>query len=137
MSSVYEMAFAAGKALGMMKLVKLGSGLLPEEMSKYFVAMQQAAAKDGIQLTLSSGFRTMAEQVALYARYLATGSPLAAKPGYSNHQSGKAVDINVGGNNQTSPEYKWLAANAKRFGFVNTGANFSKVEYWHWDWTKP
>jgi phage-related minor tail protein len=43
-----------------------------------------------------SGFRTYAEQAALYARYLA-GGPIAAKPGTSSHERGEAVDVSDAG----------------------------------------
>jgi hypothetical protein len=39
-----------------------------------------------------SGFRTYAEQAALYANYLAGGN-IAARPGTSSHESGQAVDV--------------------------------------------
>lgn len=41
---------------------------------------------------VTSGFRTYAEQAALYARYQA-GGPLAAAPGTSSHEFGQAVDV--------------------------------------------
>lgn len=42
--------------------------------------------------SFNSAFRTMAEQEALYAKYQ-TGGPVAARPGYSNHQQGESVDL--------------------------------------------
>jgi LAS superfamily LD-carboxypeptidase LdcB len=96
-----------------------------------FDAMKASAAMEGIHLKLNSGFRTMTEQAALYAKYL-LGGPLAAKPGHSNHQAGDSVDIDVGGNNPNSITYRWLAANAGQFGFENDGRYFSKPEFWHW-----
>jgi hypothetical protein len=42
--------------------------------------------------SVTSGFRTFAEQQVLYARYLAGGN-LAAKPGTSMHERGLAVDV--------------------------------------------
>jgi hypothetical protein len=39
-----------------------------------------------------SGFRSYAEQAALYARYLAGGN-IAARPGTSSHERGQAVDV--------------------------------------------
>ncbi len=42
--------------------------------------------------SVTSGWRSYAEQAALYARYLA-GGPLAAPPGHSSHESGQAVDV--------------------------------------------
>ena len=91
-----------------------------------FEAMRAAAAADGITLRLNSGFRSYAEQVALYAKSFLPGEPVAAKPGYSNHQNGKAFDIDV----KLGRTYQWLGDNAARFGFRRT----VKSEAWHWEY---
>ncbi|WNG41343.1 peptidase [Archangium violaceum] len=92
-----------------------------------FNRMHAAARAAGINLTVNSGFRSMEQQRALYQAYLNGTGNLAAKPGYSNHQGGIAVDINVGGTGTST--YRWLAANASRFGFVRTVPS----EPWHWE----
>lgn len=54
----------------------------------------------GQLVTLTSGKRTYAQQAALYERYKASGfniQYIAAKPGESNHESGNAVDVTLGG----------------------------------------
>ncbi len=74
----------------------------------------------------------MEYQKLLYKRYqddLKNGrvpARLAAKPGYSNHQSGTAVDEPVASNPKKKP---WLARNALHFNFVAT----VKSEDWHFD----
>ncbi len=90
--------------------------------------MHAAARAAGINLHVNSAFRSMEEQRALYQKYLNGTGNLAAKPGYSNHQGGIAVDINVGGTGTST--YKWLANNASRFGFVRTVPS----EPWHWEY---
>lgn len=50
------------------------------------------ARANGWKGQVNSGFRTYAEQVVLYNRYLHGGN-LAAKPGQSLHESGNAVDV--------------------------------------------
>lgn len=90
--------------------------------------MHSAAARDGIHLSVTSGFRSMAEQQHLYNLYRAGRGNLAARPGYSNHQGGIAVDIAVQRSTST-PEYRWLAANARSYGFVRTVPS----EPWHWE----
>lgn len=120
-----------GKALGLALVRRVDGVPLTLRTAAAFEAMRAAAAADGVALKLNSGFRSMTEQLALYAKYLAGGT-LAAKPGYSNHQSGTSADIEVH-SSTTSPEYRWLAANGRQFGFVNTGKDFSQVELWHWD----
>jgi hypothetical protein len=91
-----------------------------------FERMRSAAARDGVQLRIVSGFRTMEHQQALYAAYLRGRGNLAARPGESNHQSGHALDLNA-----SSPGVlAWLERNARRFGFRRTVPS----EPWHWEW---
>ena len=89
-------------------------------------------------VTINDSFRTMAEQQEAKAAY---GSQ-AADPGFSNHQMGFALDINMGSANAgTATSYvmnvnnsypgnkpwEWLVANASKYHF----SQFSK-EGWHW-----
>jgi len=97
------------------------------DAARNFKAMQAAAARAGINLSATSGFRTMAQQQELYRKYLNGTGNLAAKPGYSNHQSGISMDIGgVGGYNTRA--YNWLRNNAANYGFKND----VRGEYWHW-----
>jgi zinc D-Ala-D-Ala carboxypeptidase len=78
-------------------------------------SLLDAARRDGIGIRLNSGFRSHAEQAALFAR-LAGGRgerrarAMVARPGHSEHQLGTTVDL--------AGDHAWLAANAWRFGFV-------------------
>lgn len=113
-----------GKAFDLWVAPIGGGKYLSEKAAPKFKAMVAAAAKAGIHLGINSAFRTYAEQAALYKQY---GSPRAARPGYSNHQQGLSVDIGgVGGYGTRA--YKWLAANAAKYGFKNDVKN----EFWHW-----
>lgn len=49
----------------------------------------------GYRVYVRSGFRTYAEQSALYAHYNRYGWPLAAVPGTSRHETGRAADVNL------------------------------------------
>lgn len=107
-------------------VVPVGNGqYLRGDAARAWERMQAAARADGINLSATSGFRTMAEQQSLYAQY---GSPRAARPGYSNHQNGIAMDIGGVGGRGTAAD-RWLLANASRFGFRNLPS-----EYWHYDY---
>ena len=90
-----------------------------------------AAANNGIQLELESGYRSYAFQVNLYNYYVSaqgqeTADEQSARPGYSEHQTGFAVDL--GSSTDTScnvqlcfgntAEGNWLAANAYKYGFI-------------------
>ncbi|MBA3547642.1 MAG: D-alanyl-D-alanine carboxypeptidase family protein [Nannocystis sp.] len=94
-----------------------------------FYQMAQAAAKAGVNIKVVSGFRTNAEQQYLYNCYVncnCNNCNLAAKPGFSNHQSGHALDLNTGG----AGVYSWLAKNGGAYGFTETVPS----EDWHWEW---
>jgi hypothetical protein len=76
-----------------------------------------------------SGFRTQGEQQYLYGCSVhcdCNGCNLAARPGYSNHQSGYALDLNTEGGGV----YTWLSRNAAHFGFARTVPS----EDWHWEY---
>ncbi len=89
------------------------------------------AKKQDVSLDLQSGYRSYEFQAKLYGHYvteqgMAQADSLSAKPGYSEHQTGLAVDIgsiaNPGCNVRicfaTTDEGKWLAQNAYKYGFI-------------------
>lgn len=88
----------------------------------------------GYDVKINSGGRTYAEQAAAYARYKAGKGNLAAAPGHSVHESGRAIDLGGAFQNAGSAEHRWLQANAYRWGFKWTGKNFKQFEPWHWEW---
>ncbi len=93
-----------------------------------FFKMRQAASREGVNLRIISGFRSNAEQQYLYSCYTScscNNCSLAAAPGYSNHQSGHALDLNT----QEWGVYDWLRRNAARFDFHRTVPS----EDWHWE----
>ena len=90
-----------------------------------YARMRAAAAKAGIGLVVVSGFRTMSKQRELYAMYKNHTGNLAAPPGYSNHQSGHALDLNT----NASGVYSWLIAHAAAYGFRRTVPS----EKWHFE----
>lgn len=129
-------AYERGVPTGLILLRKVQGHLLSLKVAAAFERMAAHAARDGVQLKITSGFRTMPEQLRLWLASKIPGANfVAARPGFSNHQNGRAIDISVGGNNPHSREYTWLARHARAYGFVNTGKNYSKVEYWHWEFT--
>lgn len=72
--------------------------------------LEQAGADSGLIL-VNSAFRTVAQQYLLYAWYLRgrCGIPIAATPGRSNHESGRAVDVqNYGQLGALFPRYGWV-----------------------------
>jgi hypothetical protein len=94
-----------------------------------YIVMQQAAAQDGVDIRIVSGFRTMEQQEYLYGCYVncnCNSCNLAATPGYSNHQSGHALDLNT----SEGGVLTWLNNHGDEFGFERTVPS----EPWHWEW---
>lgn len=89
--------------------------------------MLQAAAADGVDLRITSAYRSPEVQARLYENALAkygdeaTARKWVAPPGRSQHNRGMAVDFAGPGGllrDANSPEAQWLAANAGRFGLA-------------------
>ena len=80
-------------------------------------ALFKAAENDGIHhFKLNSGYRSEEEQALLYEQY---GPNYALPPGFSEHQTGYAVDIgSTKGIMGESSEGIWLANHAHQYGFI-------------------
>ena len=104
-------------------VVTVQGKLIEVNTARAFLRMQNAARTVGVTLTLNSGFRTMDQQRYLYDLYRRGVGNLAAYPGFSNHQSGIALDLGTAANT-------WLLNNAAFFGFRRTVPS----EDWHWEW---
>lgn len=104
---------------------------ISSQISSSLSTMIKDAKLSGINLIVQSGYRSYSYQTKLYNNYVAKdGQPKAdtysARPGFSEHQTGLAVDI--GGLTQpecnleqcfgSSSEGKWLANNAEKYGFI-------------------
>lgn len=100
------------------------------EVATALGVMYSAASKKGIDLLLSSGYRSYQEQKqTLDQKAQQDGSSQAqqesARNGYSEHQTGLAADIGVkGAECLAEPCFadtkagKWVAANAYKYGFI-------------------
>jgi D-alanyl-D-alanine carboxypeptidase len=110
--------------------------------------MKAAALADEVELLLVSGFRSVRYQVDLIRNKLAAGQNIDeilkvnAAPGFSEHHTGRAVDLATPGSRpltvdfETSHAFAWLRVNARRFGFAmpygrDNVYGFS-YEPWHW-----
>jgi D-alanyl-D-alanine carboxypeptidase len=92
--------------------------------------MFAGAAAAGYKLQISTAYRGYDYQKSLYDGYVSSAGQAAAdqesaRPGYSEHQTGLAVDIRNQANTcsleacfGTTPEGEWLAANAYKYGFL-------------------
>ena len=93
-------------------------------------------------------FRSIDRQTEIVREKLARGISLAtilsasAPPGYSEHHTGRAVDITTDGvapfelEFADTPAFRWLSRNAARFGFVLSFPPGNRYGYqyepWHW-----
>lgn len=103
---------------------------LRKEAASALEAMFADAKKDGLNLMISSGYRSYTYQVGLYNGYVkssgqAAADTYSARPGHSEHQTGLAVDIEpttkkceVDACFAATPEGVWLAQNAHKYGFL-------------------
>lgn len=86
--------------------------------------MIDAAKVDGMDLKVISGYRTESTQNWLYNNSVKKNGVehaliYSAKPGYSEHQLGLAVDLNsVEEDFEQTKEYKWLKTNSYKYGFI-------------------
>ncbi|GAB3246817.1 M15 family metallopeptidase [Chitinimonas naiadis] len=111
-------------------------------------AMRTAAAIDGIELQLVSAFRSIAYQANLIRKKLGNGQLIAdiltvsAAPGYSEHHTGRALDLSTPGfavleeDFETSPAFAWLQGHASQYGFILSyprgNPHGIAFEPWHW-----
>jgi hypothetical protein len=119
---------------------------LAAEAWRALVSAARAAGLRAPLLLPVSGFRDPRHQQRLWNAALARyGSAREARkwvapPGGSAHQSGRAIDFYLGSSNSSrnvsrlraTPAYRWLVANASRFGFYP----YSR-EPWHWEYNPP
>lgn len=110
-----------------------------KEVYDHYVSMWNDANEQGLVLLVNSSYRTFEEQ---QEQYDMSNDDYASRPGYSEHQTGLALDIvsdGVQGNEfENTDEFRWLQENAHKYGFILrypkdkeyiTGYNY---ESWHY-----
>ena len=102
-----------------MKLTSVAKSALEELIN--------AAKKDNMTILVTSSYRSYEYQVKLYNQYAEENSKeeadtYSARPGYSEHQTGLAVDIHNGKKVYTdfesTEEFNWMQENAYKYGFI-------------------
>ena len=110
-----------------------------KEVYDHYISMWNDANELGLVLLVNSSYRTFEEQ---QEQYDMSNDDYASRPGFSEHQTGLALDIvadGVQGNEfENTDEFKWLQENAYKYGFILrypkgkehiTGYNY---ESWHY-----
>ena len=111
-------------------------------------SMQAAALREGVVLEAISGYRSHDYQLGIFERKLARGLTVEeiltvnAAPGYSEHHSGRALDIGTldeppaEESFERTAAFAWLRDNAAAYGFVMSYPRDNPhgivYEPWHW-----
>jgi len=129
-------------------LTSVGNGqYMRAEAATALTSFFAGAKAAGYTLRADSGYRSYATQVATYNSEVksfgqAKADSESARPGYSEHQTGWAVDIGAAGCDiedcfGSTAEGRWAAANAYQYGFIlrytdaNTSMTGYRAEAWH------
>jgi D-alanyl-D-alanine carboxypeptidase len=121
---------------------------LERQAAAQWQAMRDTAGREGVVLDVISAFRSFDYQRQIIARKLAAGQLIgqilrvSALPGFSEHHTGRALDIGTPGCPplteafEQTAAYRWLTQHAPSFGFRLSyprgnphGVSF---EPWHW-----
>lgn len=108
----------------LVSLGEYGVGEVIDVVKDAFVKMVKDAEKENIILRSVSSYRSYSEQEILHDIYIKNdgikkANTYSARPGYSEHQTGLAIDINLTNDSFiNTKEAKWLANNAYKYGFI-------------------
>ena len=111
-------------------------------------SLREAARAEGVVITIVSAFRSVERQAEIVRAKLARGQSIeeilsvSAPPGYSEHHTGRAVDVTTVGvpplelEFEGSDAFAWLSRHAARFGFILSYPRKNRQGYmyepWHW-----
>ena len=136
---------------------------LQTEAAEAFLSMQAAAAKDGVDVRMQSGYRSVDYQTKLYnnktqyyrdqgcseADALAKAATIVNPPGYSEHATGLAADLNTPEHTsldegfENTAAFRWLCQHAVEYGFIlrypKEAEAVTEITYepWHWRYVGP
>jgi D-alanyl-D-alanine carboxypeptidase len=121
---------------------------LTPETAASWQQMLTAARDDGIMLLIVSGYRSFEYQASLIRKKVNAGQSLSeilqvnAAPGFSEHHTGRAVDVASPGSRPLTEEFEsseafaWLRVNAAQYGFSMSYPRDNPegfiYEPWHW-----
>lgn len=110
------------------ELVELSSGpLVTPETKEAYEKMVKDASREGYSLRGASAYRSINYQVDVYNRYLRRDpqeivDTYSARPGFSEHHTGRTIDLDTGYSSmsefENTKEAQWVAENAYKYGFI-------------------
>ena len=101
--------------------------MVTSETFDAFLNMFNDAKKEDLTLIINSSYRSYEDQKEIYEFYKDTrgeteANKIAAKPGFSEHQTGMSIDIQTYGSTASTfeefDEFNWLKDNAHKYGFI-------------------
>ena len=123
---------------------------LAPRAARSFLRMRATAGDEGVELQVVSAFRSAGYQLGILQRKHERGQSIAeilavsAAPGYSEHHTGRALDLTTPGypaleeSFEQSPAFAWLERHARRYGFrlsyPRDNRHAIAYEPWHWCW---
>ncbi|MFA6476086.1 MAG: M15 family metallopeptidase [Candidatus Paceibacterota bacterium] len=119
--------------------------LIHFSVAPYLEKLLERASSSGIDLRVSSAFRSFGTQTKIKANYKITygsgANKFSADQGYSEHQLGTTVDFGTPSINGDynkfgkTTSFTWLTENAYRYGFIMSyppDNSYYQYEPWHW-----
>lgn len=122
--------------------------LLHPKAAKAWEKLKVAAKSDNVHLELVSAFRSVSRQSEIIENKRKKGIPdseifkVSAPAGFSEHHSGRAIDVTTTGyppleeEFENSKAFKWLKNSASAFGFTLSYPRNNEYgiayEPWHW-----
>ena len=113
-------------------------------------SMRESASAENVKLQVVSAYRSVDYQEGILRRKLDNGQEMetilqvSAAPGYSEHHTGRAIDITTPGypaleeEFEQSEAFSWLTKSAGNFGFhlsfPRENPHGVAYEPWHWAW---
>lgn len=123
---------------------------LHPQAARAWTRLREAALRDDVVLEAISGYRSHDYQLGIFERKLVRGQTVAeilavnAAPGFSEHHSGRALDIGTPDEPaaqetfERTPAFAWLTANGGEYGFAmsypRNNPHGIVYEPWHWCW---
>lgn len=122
--------------------------LLIPEAAAAWKQLRPSAQKEGIEIYIVSAYRSIFRQAEIIRSKILAGQSIekilmvCAPPGYSEHHSGRAVDLATPGvkrlelDFENSAAFRWLHENAQNFGYTLSYPRGNSKGYayepWHW-----
>ena len=150
--TVSERGLIAFQEAELLEVAEIGKDgrehLLTPVAAKNWHLMKQAATLDGESIFIVAAYRSILRQARIIRARLKAGQNIDeiikvfAPPGFSEHHSGRAVDVSTPGileqhiSFESTTAFQWLRCNAERFdyrlSYPQGNASGYKYEPWHW-----